>query len=200
MAWYGHGAGCSITGGYVYRGCRMTGLQGQYFYGDYCQGFIETIEVVGGVASAPVDRTADLDPAGELSFDLTSFGQDARGELYFLDRDGVVKTILPLFTDLEVSGSGAGNLFRLNRDGDWTWEDLPYSTFHPVDYYRVYRGTPGATFTCIHSTTATGWVPGDTTEPSPGGLLAYVVTAVETGEETSSGDPARSLINPCPGP
>ncbi len=37
---YGHGDGCSIIGGYVYRGCRMPGYAGTYFYGDYCAGFV----------------------------------------------------------------------------------------------------------------------------------------------------------------
>ena len=35
---YGRGDGCSITGGVVYRGCRMPGYHGTYFYGDYCSG------------------------------------------------------------------------------------------------------------------------------------------------------------------
>ncbi len=37
---YGHGPGCSITGGFVYRGCRMPALRGTYFYSDACAGFI----------------------------------------------------------------------------------------------------------------------------------------------------------------
>lgn len=200
VSWYPHGPGCSITGGYVYRGCRLTGLQGRYLYGDYCAGFIESIAVVGGVADIPIDHTAALDPGGQLSFDLTSFGQDARGELYFLDRDGIVNKILPLFSDLEVSGAGAADRFRLNRDGNWTWEDLAFSTMHPVDFYRVYRGAPGGDFACIQATTSPEWVAGDPMEPDPGELLAYVVTAVESGEESASGDPPRTLTDPCAGP
>ena len=53
---------------------------------------------------------------------------------------------------------------------------------------------PNGVFTCIHSTTETGWVAGDPTTPNAGEVLAYVVTAVSPdGEETQSGDPQRML-------
>ena len=99
---YGHGEGCSVTGGYVYRGCRMPDLSGTYFYSDYCTPFIRTFAgVSGGNAQNLADRTGDLDPPGGPSIDtVTSFGEDARGELYVVDygsggADGEVFRIVP---------------------------------------------------------------------------------------------------------
>ncbi len=94
---YDHGQGCAITGGYVYRGCAMPDLRGTYFYADYCSAFIRTFSgVVGGDAQNLADRTAELDPPGGLTIgSVTSFGEDARGELYVVDQDGEVFEIVP---------------------------------------------------------------------------------------------------------
>ena len=87
---YDHSQGCSVTGGYVYRGCRMPDLHGTYFYSDYCTPFIRTFRgVSGGMAQNQQDRTADLAPGGGLSIGgVSSFGEDARGELYIVDYGG----------------------------------------------------------------------------------------------------------------
>jgi cysteine-rich repeat protein len=87
---YGHSQGCSITGGYVYRGCRMPDLRGTYFYSDICTPFIKTFKgVSGGSAQSQQDRTADLAPGGGLAIGgVSSFGEDARGELYVVDYGG----------------------------------------------------------------------------------------------------------------
>lgn len=197
---------CSVTGGYVYRGCRMPQFDGIYFYGDYCDGTVRSFKIVGGLAMQRSNWTSQVDPGGTLLFGLTSFGTDAQGEIYVVDRNpGSVIKFLPPFTELEVSGVGAADSFLLHRNGNWTWEDLAYSTMHPVDYYSVYRGTPNSSFTCIHSTTSTDWVAGDATVPGPGQLLAYLVTAqfkptAMTVEDSSAGSPPRTLINPCAQP
>jgi len=82
---YDHSQGCSITGGYVYRGCRMPDLRGTYFYSDICSGFIRTFKgVSGGVAQNQQDRTGAVGTGGGVS----SFGEDARGELYIVDYGG----------------------------------------------------------------------------------------------------------------
>jgi cysteine-rich repeat protein len=87
---YTHALGCSVTGGYVYRGCRMPDLHGTYFYSDICSGFVKTFKgVAGGVAQNQQDRTADVAPGGGLSIGgVSSFGEDARGELYVVDYGG----------------------------------------------------------------------------------------------------------------
>ncbi|MBI1815504.1 MAG: PQQ-dependent sugar dehydrogenase [Deltaproteobacteria bacterium] len=92
----GDSIGCAVTGGYVYRGCAMPDLRGTYFYGDFCTAFIKTFQVAGGVATNQQDRTTDLAPGGGLSIDLlSSFGEDARGEIYICDLGGEVFKIVP---------------------------------------------------------------------------------------------------------
>jgi cysteine-rich repeat protein len=95
---YPHGAGCSVTGGFVYRGCAMPDLAGTYFYADYCSSFIRTFQgVFGGAAQNMAERTGDVAPGGGLSIgSIASFGEDARGELYVTDlEDGEVFKIVP---------------------------------------------------------------------------------------------------------
>jgi len=89
---YGHDEGCSVTGGVVYRGCRMPGYQGTYFYADYCSHFVRSIRLTNGQASDPRDWTAAL---GRGLNSPTSFGVDADGEAYIVDQDGEVYRIVP---------------------------------------------------------------------------------------------------------
>ena len=86
---YGHGEGCSVTGGYVYRGPSMPSLSGHYFYSDFCTGWIRSFRVADGQA---VDHTEwDVPNPGRV----TSFGEDDQGELYVLTSGGVVYRIDP---------------------------------------------------------------------------------------------------------
>jgi len=195
--------GGAVVGGFVYRGCKMPALGGTYFYGDNCKGWVKSFELDGsGLPINQDDWTAELDPVGS-SIGVTAFGVDEQQEIYITDANtGEVLKILPLFTDLEVAGPGAGAplLFSM-APGTWTWEDLEFTTMHPVDYYRVYRGAPNGTFTCIHSTLVPEWT-GDPTIPAIGELFAYIVTAVSGAQETAAGDPdhPHTLFNPCPAP
>jgi len=85
---YTHDGGrCSVTGGYVYRGSCFPDLDGLYFFGDYCSNQVWTIAWPGD--TTPTDVSADLGSTAALA-GLTSFGQDALGELYVLSRDGDV--------------------------------------------------------------------------------------------------------------
>jgi hypothetical protein len=194
--------GCSITGGYMYRGCRMPNFRGKYFYADFCQGFVQSLEIGDDGMGNPIatnfeDWTAQL---GLGVRPVTSFGEDARGEIYILDRNGSIFKMMPPYEELEVSGSGAADQFILNRDGNWTWENLMHETMAPTDFYRVYRGLPNGSFSCIHSTVDTDWVAGDTTLPASGELLAYLVTAVNGARESSAGSPTRTLTDACGSP
>jgi glucose/arabinose dehydrogenase len=85
----------SITGGYVYRGCRMPALRGTYFYADYVKGFIRSFVLADGKAARERDLTSDLTPPNS-TLHLSSFGEDARGELYLVDhRQGAIYRIIP---------------------------------------------------------------------------------------------------------
>lgn len=75
---YDHSDGCSITGGYVYRGSRSPALVGRYFFADYCGTWLRSFVVVGGAAVGLQDHTATT---GALA-GTSSFGEDAAGELY----------------------------------------------------------------------------------------------------------------------
>ena len=81
---YSHSEGCSITGGYVYRGSAIPGIRGHYFYSDYCTGFLRSFRYDNGVA---VDQKN-----WELSLgNVTSFGVDAAGELYVMAGHTILK-------------------------------------------------------------------------------------------------------------
>jgi glucose/arabinose dehydrogenase len=82
---YDHPDGCSVTGGYVYRGSGIPALEGTYFYSDYCGGWVRSFRFSGGQATDQRDWPA-LRPGGSV----TSFGQDATGELYILTAEGGV--------------------------------------------------------------------------------------------------------------
>ena len=86
---YPHGGACSVTGGYVYRGTRLSGIQGTYFYGDYCGRWVRSFRMLGPVVTEEKSWPA-LDPGA----DILSFGEDARGELYVLSADGAVNRIV----------------------------------------------------------------------------------------------------------
>jgi len=89
---YPHADGCSVTGGTVYRGCRMPGYQGTYFYGDYCSDFVRSFRLENGRAVDQRDWTATLGRGVDA---LSSFGVDADGEVYILDHTGEVYKIVP---------------------------------------------------------------------------------------------------------
>ncbi|MEZ0335886.1 MAG: sorbosone dehydrogenase family protein, partial [Gemmatimonadales bacterium] len=87
---YDHGQGCSITGGFVYRGSAIPALQGHYFYSDFCAGFVRSFRLQDGAA---VDqfRWPTLAPGPNIP----GFGRDAAGELYILATNGVVYRMVP---------------------------------------------------------------------------------------------------------
>jgi glucose/arabinose dehydrogenase len=84
VAEYSHSEGCSVTGGIVYRGRRFTGIQGHYFYSDYCQGWIRSFRYSNGqVTNRQSWSLGDVD-------NVLSYGEDASGEMYILSSNGTV--------------------------------------------------------------------------------------------------------------
>ena len=84
---YDHSQGCSVTGGYVYRGDQTPSLQGYYIYGDYCSGNIWALAYDGNVVT---DNILLVDSG----LSITSFGEDLAGNLYILDRQGGIYTLV----------------------------------------------------------------------------------------------------------
>jgi len=108
---------CSVTCGYVYRGSAIPDLAGAFFYGDYCSGKIYSMRMVGGVATEITDRTAELAPGGGLAITLlTSFGEDANGELYICDfLGGEVYKIVADPTGVEAPAADGAPALLLER-------------------------------------------------------------------------------------
>jgi glucose/arabinose dehydrogenase len=83
----GASGACAVIGGHVYRGACYPDLAGAYFYADYCTARVFTLRVEHGVlVDGPTDVSADLDPGNQLAR-ISSFGEDARGEMYLVTRE-----------------------------------------------------------------------------------------------------------------
>ena len=78
---YSTNKGCSVIGGYVYRGTGIPSLTGTYLYGDYCSGEIRGFRFENGEARGD----ALLIDSG---LNITSFGEDRNGEIYVLTQRG----------------------------------------------------------------------------------------------------------------
>src|SRR5437016_810928 len=82
LAEYDHGQGCSVSGGFVYRGTRSPRLRGVYIYGDYCSGRIWGYDAAG----ARVLLNSGMA--------ITTFGEDEAGEVYVADaNNGTINRI-----------------------------------------------------------------------------------------------------------
>jgi glucose/arabinose dehydrogenase len=86
---YDHAQGCSVTGGVVYRGRALPALAGTYLFSDYCRGWLRGFRFENG-------RARDLREwdVGDLG-SVTSFGEDAQGEVIVLNHEGRVMKLVP---------------------------------------------------------------------------------------------------------
>lgn len=128
---YSHGDGCSITGGYRYRGSASAALSGMYLFSDYCAGEIRALTTSDGGttwnAQSLGTPVANLFP--------TAFGEDAAGELYVASDGGTIYRVTlaadaPPCPTSPSSGCAVAGKAKLNakRDGDasknkllWKW-------------------------------------------------------------------------------
>ena len=85
---YGRQFGCSVTGGYVYRGAAFPSLRGAYVYADFCSG------IVWGLQRDGPDVTFN-EIVAETDLNISSFGEDEGGELYATAFDGLVYRVRP---------------------------------------------------------------------------------------------------------
>ncbi|MDT8341088.1 MAG: PQQ-dependent sugar dehydrogenase, partial [Longimicrobiales bacterium] len=84
---YDHSQGCSVTGGFVYRGAAIPEVAGHYFYSDFCSGFLRSFRFSEGAVAE--ERSWSVGALGQV----LSFGTDAEGELYILSADGQVRRV-----------------------------------------------------------------------------------------------------------
>jgi len=85
---YDHRSGCSIIGGFVYRGTRSPALVGQYFFADLCGKWLRSFTYADGGVLTRTLWSPDVGPGTPLSF-----GEDANRELYVLSAEGTVYRI-----------------------------------------------------------------------------------------------------------
>lgn len=80
---YSHALGCSVTGGAVYRGGAIPDLEAVYLFGDYCSG-----RIWGAWRDDSLNWRAD--ELLNTSMAISSFGEDAAGEIYVIDYSGTL--------------------------------------------------------------------------------------------------------------
>lgn len=83
---YGHSEGCSVTGGYVYRGTEFPDLVGHYFYADYCAGELRSLRYSGGSVGSERIWSSEYGFIGNI----TSFGVDNANRLYIITDGGKI--------------------------------------------------------------------------------------------------------------
>ena len=138
---YAHALGCSVTGGFRYRGANMPAFAGTYFYGDFCSGRIWSATVNSGGAWTSVQRL-------DTPHAIATFGEDAAGELYISHYDDT------------------GSLYRIIQPGSGFTDEplIPGTTFIKavhvielrvrIDTLRMSRGL--ASFAWSDSTLVAG--------------------------------------------
>jgi len=104
---YGRDQGCSITGGYVYRGSAYPALAGSYLVGDFCSGRIFAVD---RTSSAPGDPSFIRTQVLQSSRAISSFGEDEIGNIYLVDYSGSILLLsdgAPVTTTINASYTGS---------------------------------------------------------------------------------------------
>jgi glucose/arabinose dehydrogenase len=89
VASYRHDNGCTVVGGYVYRGASFPELAGRYLLVDYCSGNLWTLDsqLALETGQAPITQVAHADT------NPTAFAEDEAGELYLIGQNGIIERI-----------------------------------------------------------------------------------------------------------
>jgi hypothetical protein len=101
---YDHSVGCSVTGGYRYRGSKNPRLNGLYLYGDFCTGLIWGAQEDG---LGGWNTTVLLD----TNFSISTFGEDESGEIYFAHRsatDGEIYQVIQSASSANSTSASSG--------------------------------------------------------------------------------------------
>jgi len=105
---YDHPWGCSVTGGYVYRGTLLPEIYGWYIYGDWCSGMIWAVN--------PADSSLPV-PLFDSDYNISSFGELPNGELLVLTFQNSIQR-LTCATTPDTDSDGQGNACDLDDDND----------------------------------------------------------------------------------
>jgi glucose/arabinose dehydrogenase len=139
---YNHSLGCSVTGGYRYRGQLYPQLEGIYFYGDLCSGRIWGATQQG-------DGTWVSEELLASGFTITTFGEDEAGEVYLAQYNGgqsalyrivggptppPTPTATPTPTPRPITLSASGRKVRGFHTVDLSWS--PFGTSTNTDVFR----------------------------------------------------------------
>jgi glucose/arabinose dehydrogenase len=163
---YTHSLGCSITGGYVYRGAAVPALIGQYLYADYCTGRI-------WAAQRNFAGTWIPSELGTTGYSISTFGEDEAGELYFANYangdiyqfadSGSISPVLAAsatvlaFGSVTLGNSSVTQTFNITNAGGGTLAlaTLTPGGLNPGDFTRTGTCANGTTLTASQSCTVT---------------------------------------------
>jgi len=139
-------SGCSVTGGYVYRGDAFESLQGLYIYADYCTGRFWSLEPAAGIDWLNK-------PLGQFfAYSFRSFGEDDRKELYVAGSNGVIYRVVdPTALPIDLVSFTAENID--NKEVALKWLT---ATEINSDYFDIQRSLDGVNFADIGKVSAAG--------------------------------------------
>jgi hypothetical protein len=158
---YSHGAPynfCSITGGLVYRGAKYPGMQGHYFFTDYCAGGIYTLRPDG--LGGYLETLADAGPG----FGNVAFGTDKNQNLYLCNTNGTIYEIIDNCGSFNpsISSTGLGGLTSSSGTQYWWWlNGTVVGGATSQNYTPTASGSYYATVnngTCIRQTNSIEWL------------------------------------------
>jgi len=140
-------SGCSVTGGYVYRGANFPRLRGLYIYTDYCTGRFWSLQRAGQ------GEYENVEIAQFFSYNYSSFGEDKDGELFVAGySDGVIYNVVdPLALPIELLSFTAQTTDNKSVDLRWITASEKNSA-----HFEIQRSVDGISFLNISRTVAAG--------------------------------------------